>query len=47
MAIDVPGGFDHPSWVTAVATAVGYGVLLVVVLVLLFVVPTLAFVALG
>jgi len=31
--------FDHPSWLTAVATAAGYGLILLVLFVLLFLVP--------
>jgi hypothetical protein len=46
MDIAPPGGFDHPSWLTAVFTAVAYGVLLIGLFVALFVVPYLAFRAL-
>jgi len=38
--------FDHPAWLTAVGTAGGYAVLLVVLTVLLFLVPYLVFAAL-
>jgi hypothetical protein len=47
MSIDLPGEFDHPAWTTAVGTAVAYGVILAGMFVLLFVVPFLAFRALG
>jgi hypothetical protein len=33
--------FDHPAWTAAVATAVGYGLGLLVLFALLFVVPYL------
>ena len=35
--------FDHPAWVTGIATAVSYGLVLAVLFVLLFVVPYLLF----
>jgi hypothetical protein len=38
--------FDGPAWVTAVATAVAYGAVLLVMFLLLFVVPFLLFRAL-
>lgn len=47
MTVDLPGGRDHPTWLTAIATAVGYGVIFAFILVALFVVPYLAFTALG
>ena len=31
--------FDHPTWLTAAATAVGYGLILLVLFVVLFLVP--------
>ncbi|SFS01311.1 hypothetical protein SAMN05216559_2479 [Halomicrobium zhouii] len=31
--------FDHPTWLTAAATAAGYGLILLVLFVLLFLVP--------
>lgn len=31
--------FDHPTWLTAAATVAGYGLILLVLFVLLFVVP--------
>ena len=34
--------FDHPAWVTAGATLVSYGLVLLVLFLLLFVVPYLA-----
>lgn len=39
--------FDHPAWFTAVSTLVGYGLVLLVLFVLMFVVPLGLFVALG
>lgn len=39
----VADGFDHPTWLTAVATAAGYGLILLVLFVLLFLVPYLSF----
>ncbi|NHN42592.1 hypothetical protein G9C85_13275 [Halorubellus sp. JP-L1] len=39
--------FDHPTWISAGATAAGYAVLLAVMTVLLFGVPYLLFLALG
>lgn len=35
--------FDHPAWITGVATAVSYGLILAFLFVLLFVVPFLLF----
>ena len=35
--------FDHPTWLTAAATAAGYGLILLVLFVLLFLVPYLLF----
>jgi len=46
MELPLPGGFDHPSWLTGVATAVAYGVLLTAIFLALFVVPYVAFRAL-
>ncbi|MFC6862493.1 hypothetical protein ACFQGE_03335 [Halomicroarcula sp. GCM10025817] len=34
--------FDHPAWLTAASTLAGYGLILLVLFVLLFVVPYLA-----
>ncbi len=42
----LPDAFDHPAWMTGVATVVGYGLILAVLFVALFVVPYLVFVAL-
>jgi hypothetical protein len=39
--------FDHPAWFTVVGTLVGYGLVLLVLFVLMFVVPFGIFVALG
>lgn len=47
MPVDLPGGYDHPSWLTAVSTVVAYGAILAMMFVLLFVVPTLVFRAFG
>ncbi|MFC7142454.1 hypothetical protein ACFQMA_21775 [Halosimplex aquaticum] len=35
--------FDHPAWVTAAATLVSYGLILLFMFVLLFVVPYLVY----
>lgn len=35
--------FDHPTWLTAVGTFVSYGLILLVMFLLLFVVPYLIF----
>jgi hypothetical protein len=35
--------FDHPVWVTSLATAIGYGIILTVMTVLLFAIPYLVF----
>jgi hypothetical protein len=35
----LPAQFDHPSWLTAVSTVVGYLVILTVMTILLFGVP--------
>ena len=37
--MNLPADFDHPSWLTALGTIVGYGLILVVMTVLLFLVP--------
>lgn len=39
--------FDHEAWRTAVGTGVGYGLILAVLFVALFVLPYLAFAVLG
>jgi hypothetical protein len=38
--------FDHPSWVTALATVASYGLVLLAMTVLLFLVPYAIFTAL-
>jgi hypothetical protein len=38
--------FRHPSWPTAVGTILGYGAILGVMFVVLFLVPTVIFIAL-
>lgn len=45
MAVDLEE-FDHPAWLTAVGTGIGYLLILVVLTVALFLVPWLVFVAL-
>jgi hypothetical protein len=39
----LPAQFDHPSWLTAVSTVVGYLVILTVMTLLLFGVPYAVF----
>lgn len=46
LADRLPGEFDHPAWATGVATLAGYGIVLVAMTVLLFLVPWALFVAL-
>lgn len=44
--MDLPARFaeyEHPTWLTAVATALSYGLILVAMTVVLFVVPYLVF----
>ena len=38
--------YDHPAWFTAVATLLGYGIILGALFVLMFLVPLLIFSAL-
>lgn len=38
-------GFDHPSWLTAFGTLTGYGIILLVLFVVLFVLPYVVFAA--
>lgn len=45
MAVELEG-VDHPTWVTAAATGVGYLLILVALFLVLFVVPWLLFGAL-
>ncbi|WP_408958952.1 hypothetical protein [Natrinema sp. 74] len=45
MAVDF-GEYDHPSWLTAAGTGIGYGLILVVLTLALFIVPYLVFWAL-
>lgn len=40
------GEFDHPAWLAAIGTFVGYGVILVVMTIVLFLIPYLIFWAL-
>lgn len=46
MAVDL-SEFDHPSWVTAAGTGIGYALILAVLTLALFIVPYLVFVALS
>jgi hypothetical protein len=46
MNAKLPGGFDHPSWLAVVGTFVGYGVILVLMTIALFLIPYLIFMAL-
>ncbi len=46
MTLELPGGRDHPAWLTVLGTFLSYGVILAVILALMFVVPYLAFSAL-
>lgn len=39
----LPAQFDHPSWLTAVSTVIGYLIILTVMTALLFGVPYLFF----
>lgn len=41
--MDTLDRFDHPAWVTAGATLVSYGLVLLVLFALLFVVPYLVY----
>ncbi len=45
MAVDL-NEFEHPAWVSVIATGVGYLLILALMTVVLFVVPWLLFVAL-
>lgn len=44
--MNLPADFDHPSWWTALGTFAGYGVILLAMTVLLFLVPYAIFLAL-
>ncbi|WP_254767691.1 hypothetical protein [Salinilacihabitans rarus] len=46
MALD-RAQFEHPSWLTAAGTGVGYLLILLLLFVALFVLPYLAFATLG
>jgi hypothetical protein len=37
--MNLPADFDHPSWLTALGTLAGYGLILLAMTVLLFLVP--------
>lgn len=44
MVMNIPiERFDHPAWVAGIATAIGYGIILAVMTVVLFVIPYLVF----
>ena len=45
--MNLPADFDHPSWLTALGTFAGYGVILLAMFLVLFLVPYAIFVALG
>ncbi|WP_175416427.1 hypothetical protein [Natrinema versiforme] len=45
MAVDL-SEFDHPTWLTVVGTGIGYGLILAVLTLAMFVVPWLVFSAL-
>ncbi|WP_254763673.1 hypothetical protein [Natrinema marinum] len=45
MAVDL-GEYEHPAWLAAAGTGIGYGLILVVLTVALFIVPWLVFAAL-
>jgi predicted AAA+ superfamily ATPase len=46
-AADLKDRFDHPSWRTAAGTVASYLAILTVLFLLFFVVPFIAFLALG
>ena len=46
-ASDLRDRFEHPAWTTVAGTAVSYGVILLVMFAVLFVVPFLVFLLLG
>jgi len=41
--VTLPEPFDHPAWLTGAGTVAGYGLILLVLFVALFVVPYLLF----
>ncbi|WP_435345589.1 hypothetical protein [Haloarchaeobius sp. HRN-SO-5] len=45
--MELPIDSDHPSWLSVAGVAGGYGLILVLMTVLLFLVPLALFVALG
>jgi hypothetical protein len=47
MTLGLRDEYDHPSWLTIGGTVVGYGVILTVVLLLMFVVPYALWTVLG
>ena len=47
MNLDLPGGRDHPAWLTVAGVLAGYGVVLAVVLGALFLVPYALWTVLG
>lgn len=46
MSAKLPGGFNHPAWLTAVGTFVAYGVILLAMTLVLFAIPYAVFMAL-
>lgn len=44
--MNLPARFDHPAWIAGAATAVSYGIGLVAMFVVLFVLPFLLFLGL-
>jgi hypothetical protein len=47
MDAHIPGGTDHPTWLSGLAVFLGYGVVLAAILLVLFVLPYLLFAALA
>ncbi|WP_222919533.1 hypothetical protein [Natrinema sp. SYSU A 869] len=45
MAVDL-SEFEHPSWLTAAGTGIGYGLILALLVLVMFIVPWLVFSAL-
>ncbi len=45
VGMDLPARLDHPAWTAGAATAAGYGLGLLGLFVLLFVLPFVAFLA--
>jgi hypothetical protein len=47
MTLPLPDSFDHDAWQTAFGTLLGYGLILLVLFLALFVVPFLLFETIG